>query len=127
MFYRFLADPSQVPTDLLPASFSSTEPALPSLEIFDCAGYKPPAWETIVGLVKPISATGVLHRRPLKSVKVHCIEIDGPRAPYIPKDVIQQLVELVDVKFKFTIDLCMSQQGIRVDWWQASVEGMKDA
>ncbi|PPQ83801.1 hypothetical protein CVT26_004511 [Gymnopilus dilepis] len=108
MFYRFLADPSQVPTDLLPASFSSTEPALPSLEIFDCAGYKPPAWETI-------------------SVKVHCIEIDGPRAPYIPKDVIQQLVEFVDVKLKFTIDLCMSQQGIRVDWWQASVEGMKDA
>ena len=125
MFFDFLADQSQVPTDFLPANLSATETLLPSLEIFDCAGYLPHSWDPIVGLVKPISATGMPYHRPLKSVKIYCAANVEPRLPFIPKDVFQQLTGFDDTKFEFTVDLSWSEEGA-IDWWKASMERIND-
>ncbi|PPQ95614.1 hypothetical protein CVT26_008645 [Gymnopilus dilepis] len=122
-FYHFLDNPDEVPTYIPPfTSFAGTQLPLSSLETFEWDGMKPFLWETVPGFLKPASVNGIVNHRPLKLVKITCMEVEEEDIiPYIPKDIIRQLSEFSDVKFEFTVYQRKSRD-IGVDWWKASLE-----
>ncbi|PPQ97307.1 hypothetical protein CVT26_006653 [Gymnopilus dilepis] len=125
-FGHFLANASQVPTHSLLFTSSITRPPLPSLETFIWEAYGTFPWETIVGLLKPVSVSGAAHYRPLKFVKIYCTQVEGIFIPYISKDVIQRLMEFSDVKFDFKVESFQPKLGV-IDWWKESIEVMNEA
>ncbi|PPR06403.1 hypothetical protein CVT26_004849 [Gymnopilus dilepis] len=98
--YQLLADPSQLSSNNALLS-STTLPYLPNLETFDWEGNMPYPWKTLPGLLKAAVPDAIPHRRPLKYVKIKC-NVD--EIPYIPKDILQQLLDFSDVKFELTTE-----------------------
>ncbi|PPR03435.1 hypothetical protein CVT26_007902 [Gymnopilus dilepis] len=95
-FYHALADPSRLQPQFLPFPSLTLQPCLPCLETFKWEGSCPFPWETLPGLLKPVVNNSVAYRRPLKHVKVDCkFDTTIYPIPYIPKEVLRQLVEFV--------------------------------
>ncbi|PPQ95597.1 hypothetical protein CVT26_008627 [Gymnopilus dilepis] len=101
-FYELLADPTRVPTHVLPSTPYTAYPMLPCLEIYDWHGCKPYPWLTVPGLLNPVSPNGFQHRRPLQLVKIHCTDMPG-RMLYIPQVVVRLSEECDDVEFDLSV------------------------
>ncbi|PPQ72536.1 hypothetical protein CVT26_004015 [Gymnopilus dilepis] len=117
--YHILANQSSIS----PIGLTATWPKflLPSLEIFKWfgKGHSYP-WETLPGLIMPVSLDGEIYRRPLKLVQISFDDAAAVNVPHISKGTIQQLSEFTDVTFEFTVNYYLSEQ--KMDWWKVSLE-----
>ncbi|PPQ95619.1 hypothetical protein CVT26_008648 [Gymnopilus dilepis] len=120
VFYHILADPAQVRAHSLPFTSSPTQPLLPYLEAFHWSGNRPYPWETIPGLVQPLSHNRLPYTRPLRRVQIYCAETDIAHISYIPKQILQKLLEFEDVEYELTVSQHESQG--KLDWWKASTD-----
>ena len=123
-FYHLLANPSQLSTQIPPFASSIIEPFLPYLEHFEWSGHTSYPWETLPGLLQPAANGSTSYRRPLKSVRIQCYEDTVASIQYVPKDVMQRLLEFNEVKFEFTVYFHRFVWS-EIDWWETSLERME--
>ncbi|PPQ97513.1 hypothetical protein CVT26_006534 [Gymnopilus dilepis] len=109
-----------------PNASSSGSPLLPFLENFSwdaCFSYP---WDTIPGLLEPITNGRTPHRRPLKAVSIYCYETNFEiTLSYIPKEVIKRLSNFSGVKFEFVFDSYRTEK-LGIDWLKASLESLDE-